>query len=226
MSDLISVSRSRPIFEGRPSQVSARGMPSLLLELTDPGLDALLALIGLDSHPVIGIKPALSPCCNQPLQDIPSLTRSLEGHALALELINPGLDALLAQIGLVVLIAGKANKLAIDNRLGLLVIVAISRDGADDFGSLGRKARRELLHGVAEVVAIAELVAKTKDRNLLAVHVHGLEVAVEEVVPGGARTLSVRTSLPRRSAADQAVIRLQRIGIAVRNVDEVKTELA
>merc|ERR1719486_627090 len=89
-----------------------------------------------------------------------SLRRRLQGHALALDLRDPGLDALLRLVRLVVLVAREANELVASDRLGLHVVVAVGRPRADDLSALRREAGLELIHGVAEVVAVARLVAQ------------------------------------------------------------------
>ena len=91
---------------------------------------------------------------------------SLQGHALALDLVDPRGDALLRHLGLVVLVARQANELAAVNGLGLLVVVAIGRGRADNVRTLLLEGRGELIHRVAEVVAVASGVAEAEDRDL------------------------------------------------------------
>lgn len=144
--------------------------------------------------------------------NVPRLTpeANLQGHALALDLGDPRLHALLGQVRLVVLVARQAcarnrtistatlrgsprrslravqarlrrtNELVALNGLGLHVVVAIGRPRADDVGALVGEAGLQLVHGVAEVVAVAALVAQAEDGHLLALEVEGGKVAVDE----------------------------------------------
>ena len=133
---------------------------------------------------------------------------NLQGHALALDLGDPRLHALLGHVRLVVLVARQAcarnrttsvwrgsprqslramqarlrrtNELVALNGLGLHVVVALGRPGADDLGALVGEAGLQLVHGVAEVVAVAALVAQAEDGHLLALEVEAGQVAVDE----------------------------------------------
>merc|ERR1711871_1513147 len=92
----------------------------------------------------------------------------LEGHARALELLNPALGAVLRHVVLVVLIERHAHELAVADGLGVRVLVAVSRGRAHDGRALRREEVVELAHRVAEVVAVAGLVAEAEDGDLLA----------------------------------------------------------
>merc|ERR1719428_806064 len=96
----------------------------------------------------------------------------LEREALALELLDPRVRALLRLVVLVVLVAHEADELAVAHRLGLDVVVVVGRRHADDGRALLREAVVQLARRVAEVVAVALLVADAEDRDLLAREVH------------------------------------------------------
>ena len=78
------------------------------------------------------------------------------------------------------------GKIQASDGLGVGVVVAIGRGGADDGGALGGEEVVELAHRIAEVVTVASLVAKTENRHLLAAQVEVWEGVVEERVPLGA----------------------------------------
>merc|ERR1719483_615786 len=130
---------------------------------------------------------------------------SLQGHALALDLGDPRLHAVLGHLRLVVLVARQANELGAVHGLGLHVVVAIGRPRAHDVGTRALEARHQLVHGVAEVVTVATLVAQAKDSDLLALEVKAGEVAVDELVPRGARALGVGAGVPGGRADDDAI---------------------
>merc|ERR1719201_1905581 len=109
------------------------------------------------------------------------------------------------RVRLVVLVAREADELAAVDRLGLLVLVALDVPRADNLGALRLEAAGQLLHRIAEVVAVAGLVAEAEDGDLLALEVHGRQVTVQELVPSGARALGVGAGVPRGRAADEAV---------------------
>ena len=60
------------------------------------------------------------------------------------------------------------------------------------------------------------------DRYLLALEVEAREVAVDEVIPGGARALGVGARVPRRRANDQAVERRNARAVEVADVNSLK----
>ena len=74
----------------------------------------------------------------------------------------------------------RTNELVALNGLGLHVVVALGRPRADDLGALVGEAGLQLVHGVAEVVAVAALVAQAEDGHLLALEVEAGEVTVDE----------------------------------------------
>merc|ERR1719384_488854 len=147
---------------------------------------------------------------------------ALERHALALDLRDPRLDALLRLVGLVVLVARKANELVAHDRLALHVVVAVRAPRADDVGAALLEAGLQLVHGVAEVVAVAALVAQAEDGHLLALEVKALEVAVDEVIPRRARALGVGAGVPRRGADDDAVVARHVLARQVANVHRIE----
>merc|ERR1719359_1111886 len=146
------------------------------------------------------------------------LATSLQRHALLLDLRDPRLDTVLRHLGLVVLVAGKADELATRDGLGLGEVVAIGGGSADDAGSLLLEARCELVHGVVEVVTVTGLVADAEHSDLLALQVDAGEVIVKELVPRGARALRVGAGVSGRRADDQAIVAVQ---VATRDVSDV-----
>ena len=60
------------------------------------------------------------------------------------------------------------------------MVVAVGRPRANDVGARALEARHQLVHGVAEVVTVAALVAQAEDGDLLALEVKAGEVAVDE----------------------------------------------
>merc|ERR1712195_311449 len=130
---------------------------------------------------------------------------NLQGHALALDLGDPRLHAVLGHLRLVVLVARQANELGAVHGLGLHVVVAIGRPRANNVRARALEAGNQLVHGVAEVVAVAALVAQAEDGHLLALEVKAGEVAVDELVPRGARALGVRAGVPGGRANDDAM---------------------
>ena len=74
----------------------------------------------------------------------------------------------------------RTNELVALHGLGLHVVVALGRPRADDLGALVGEAGLQLVHGVAEVVAVAALVAQAEDGHLLALEVEAGQVAVDE----------------------------------------------
>jgi hypothetical protein len=119
---------------------------------------------------------------------------SLQRHTLTLDLGNPRLDTVLRLVRLVVLVARKADELAPVDGLGLLELVVVGADSADDLGPLGLEGGGQLVHGVAEVVAVAGRVSEAEDRHGLAGQVEASQVAVDELVPRSAGALRVSTS--------------------------------
>ena len=74
----------------------------------------------------------------------------------------------------------RTNELVALNGLRLHVLVALGRPRADDLGALVGEAGLQLVHGVAEVVSVAALVAQAEDGHLLALEVEAGEVTVDE----------------------------------------------
>merc|ERR1719161_641456 len=138
-----------------------------------------------------------------------------DGDALALDLLNPFVGALLRLVRLVVLVKRATHEIVAADRLRLLMLVAASRPSADDRGALLLEARRKLVHGVAEVVRVARLVPHAEDRHLLTRQIKRGQVAVEELVPGGAAALAVSARVPSRRPDDQAVALLDSLDIDV-----------
>ena len=142
----------------------------------------------------------------------------LQRHALALDLVDPGVDARSSDFGLLVLVGREADELAVDDRLGLGEVVVVGRDRADDLRALRLEARRQHGQRVAEDVGEAAVVAAAEDGHLLAREVEAREVAVQELVPRGARALRVGARVPRRRADDQTIVRRNRRAVQVANV--------
>ena len=72
----------------------------------------------------------------------------------------------------------RTDELAVSDALALHVVVAIGGPRANDVRTAVLEARRELIHGVAEVVAVAALVAQSEDRDLLTAEAG--QIAVDE----------------------------------------------
>merc|ERR1712216_747490 len=78
--------------------------------------------------------------------------------ALALDLLDPLVSALLRLIRLVVLVERATHEIVAADRLRLFMVVPGGRPGAHDRGTLLLEARSELVHGVAVVVRVAGLI--------------------------------------------------------------------
>merc|ERR1719316_1826117 len=98
------------------------------------------------SSPRSGLTPDVSRVELLHKCEMAAVAARLQRHALALDLRNPRSGALLGHLRLVVLVAREANELAAVDRLGLLVVVAVRRPGANNLGALGLEAAGQLVH--------------------------------------------------------------------------------
>jgi len=139
-------------------------------------------------------------------------------EALALELGDPGLGAVLGHVVLVVLVEHAAAELAVDDGLGLHVVVAVRGGEAHDVASGSLELVVELSRRVAVVVSVALLVADSKHCNILSGNVEAGELVVEPLIPGGSGALGVSTGVPGGGTDDDIV---ETCHVTVRDVNNV-----
>mmetsp|Transcript_55373 Transcript_55373/g.111146 ORF Transcript_55373/g.111146 Transcript_55373/m.111146 type:complete len:205 (-) Transcript_55373:228-842(-) len=133
-------------------------------------------------------------------------TRFLESHALALELIDPRSHLPLCLVALVVHVAHEPAELAVLQRLGVVVLVAVSGGCPHNGSTRFFEAVVELPRRVAEVVRVPDLVAHAEDGHLLPLQVQAGEGVVEPVVPRGATALLICARVPCGRAHDEGVV--------------------
>lgn len=139
---------------------------------------------------------------------------------------DPSLDTHLRELRLVVLIARQADELAISFRFRLGMVVAFGGSEAENLGTLLFKTMLELIHGIAEVVGVARLVTKAKDRNFFAGKIQRGERAVQKVVPACPGSLSVCIRVPCGRTADEGISCSQLIRGAIAYVFRLNAELS